>query len=26
LKNMFSSNSKIPAEKTTIWTNYYQLY
>jgi hypothetical protein len=25
LKNIFSSNSKIPAEKTTIWTNYYQL-
>jgi hypothetical protein len=25
LKNIFLSNRKIPAEKTTIWTNYYQL-
>ncbi len=25
LKNISLSNRKIPAEKTTIWTNYYQL-
>jgi hypothetical protein len=25
LKNISSSNRKVPAEKTTIWTNYYQL-